>query len=206
MLHLGTLQPRKNLVRLIEAFEKLSRRIASQEIVEEEQERRTQLSDFAGLQLVLAGKPGWLTDELERRLAQSPFKERILQTGFVTAESKEILLREAETLAMVGLSEGFGIPAIEAINRGTIPVIADGSSLPEAIGPGGITVDPLDTNSIADGLETALLMTVRDTREKIAAGKAHIQQFTWKRSAETLQSILHREASTARAALEAAEE
>ncbi len=197
ILHLGTLQPRKNLVRLIEAFEKLSRRIVSQEIVEEEKERRTQLSDFAGLQLVLAGKPGWLTEKLERRLEQSPFKDRIVQTGFITAESKEILLRDAETLAMIGLSEGFGIPAIEAINRNTIPVIADNSSLPEAIGPGGIHVNPLDTNSIADGLERALLMTVRDEREILTAGKQYIENFSWEGSAKKLLTLLKKQANKA---------
>jgi glycosyltransferase involved in cell wall biosynthesis len=197
LLHLGTIQPRKNIQRLIEAFEKISRRIASQEVVEEDKQNRTQLSDFAELQLILAGKPGWMTEGIQERIETSPFRDRIIQTGFIADESKEILLRETEAVLMVGLSEGFGIPAIEAINRNTLPIIADNSSLPEAVGPGGIPVDPLDTDSIADGMERTLLMTVREERELLGAGKEHIEQYSWEASGERLLEILEQQARLA---------
>jgi glycosyltransferase involved in cell wall biosynthesis len=171
ILHVGTLQPRKNIKRLIAAFERLP-------------------DKYRQVQLVLAGQTGWLTEDINQAITNSPKKDRIIRTGYVPPDDIPPLMSAASCLALVGLYEGFGMPAAEALACGTIPVVSNTSSLPEVVGEAGITVDPHLVSSITHGLKSALDEPESKRQKRLAIGKAHIAQFDWRRSAKIVQEVL----------------
>lgn len=163
LLYLGTLQPNKNVEGLCAAFQMLRR------------------EGFSG-QLVLAGAPGWLFDEMWARICARGDDRGVLRTGFVDEEDIPRLYRSCEVFALVSLLEGFGIPVIEAMACGVPVVAADACSLPEVAGDAGILVDPRDPEAIAAGLRTAL-RPGPDRERRIAHGRAWAARFTWEASA-----------------------
>jgi len=183
ILYMGTLQPRKNLVRLIEAFE---------QILEDVQPADTKKSsdNLADLKLVLAGKVGWLADEILQKIQNSPVRDRIILTGFVPAQNKFALYKYAKAAVMLSSYEGFGIPALEAMQAGTIPVVANGSSLPEVVNKAGIMVNPDHVESIANGLLQAFYLPTTDRTELIRLGRDQVKKFSWLKSAGTILAEL----------------
>jgi glycosyltransferase involved in cell wall biosynthesis len=176
IVYVGTLQPRKNLIKLVEAYEKLCRKQASE---------RAPLP-----QLVLAGKVGWLADELLSRIEQSTFKANIILTGFVTDEQKYALLEKAQCSVLIGTYEGFGIPPLESLTVGTVPVVANSSSLPEVVGNAGILVNPENVSSIADGLYQALTMSAKEKIKFRKQARKQLQKFSWEKSAKIILEAL----------------
>lgn len=180
ILYVGTLQPRKNLPRLVEAFERL--------FVEEWKHPKI---DLKQLKLVIAGKVGWLADKTLERIAKSPHKDSIILTGYVDDLTKQILYQNAVIAVSIGLYEGFGIPALEAILHGALPVVSNTSSLPEVVGRGGIFVDPEQVSSISRGLMKGLQCSDREYQRYISRARAHIQQFSWTRSAQIVLDTVY---------------
>lgn len=174
IVYVGTIQPRKNLVRLVKAFEL----VAAKPL-------------YKNLRLVIGGKIGWLADEFLRVVQQSPVQKRIQVLGFVTEEQKFALYAKAKTAVLVGLYEGFGIPPLEAMAVGTIPVVAETASLPEVVGPGGILVDPYSIEDIARGLQEAIEWSGSVREEMLAAGRQYMKKFSWERSAKLVLEVLH---------------
>jgi glycosyltransferase involved in cell wall biosynthesis len=170
ILFLGTVQPRKNLQRLIRAF---GRVVA------------------AGLPhaLVIAGRLGWLTEPIQAEVATQGLTERIHFTGYVADADVPALYAGADVFAFPSLYEGFGMPALEAMACGVPVVASNTTSLPEIVGDAGLLVDPLDEAAIAD----ALIAILRDDTLRarlIAAGATRVAQFSWERCArETLAVI-----------------
>ncbi len=179
LLYLGTLQPRKNLVYLIKAYEKLVRKV----IKEPRLKKRLPL-------LVLAGKVGWLADEIIRTYNSSPFRSKTKLLGFVSEEEKNYLLSQAVASVQVGLYEGFGIPVLEAYQFGTPVVASRTSSLPEAAGKAGIYVDPTSVQDIAEGLMTAVTLTTRQRQALKRLMRAHLEKFSWDKSAQMVLKTL----------------
>jgi glycosyltransferase involved in cell wall biosynthesis len=170
ILFVGTIQPRKNLVRLIEAFDAVA-------------------SDDDQLQLVLAGKLGWKTTEITSEAANSPFAGRILRPGHVDDDDLPALYSAARAVAFPSLYEGFGLPALEAMACGTPVLVSDRGSLPEIVGDSAVIVDPLDVTAIASGLRQILDEASRP--QWIERGLEHASGFTWQRSGErTMDTIL----------------
>ena len=170
VLAVGTLQPRKNLVRLIEAFAQV---------------RATQTD----LCLVLAGQRGWLSDPIFQRVEELGLREHVLFPGFVSDEDLPALLSGALVFAFPSLYEGFGFPVLEAQACGTPVLTSTTSSLPEVAGQAALFVDPLSTEAIADGLVQLVTDSVLRRRLR-TAGFANIQRFSWQRCArETLQVL-----------------
>jgi glycosyltransferase involved in cell wall biosynthesis len=169
ILSVGTVQPRKNYVRLVEAF--------------------TQL-DTDDLHLVIAGGKGWLYQELLDRIEEPSLQERVHLVGYVDDLDLPAIYSLALVVAQPSLYEGFGIPILEAMACG-IPVVAgDNSSLPEAAGDAGLLADALDSEAIANALSRAL--TDSQLRRTMAErGLSWARQFTWQRAAETLHAIYH---------------
>lgn len=184
ILYVGTIQPRKNLIKLIESFEKVSRRLP----VGKRKKIKT-------LQLVIAGKIGWLADDLLQRVEDSPYKNQIILTGFVTDFEKNVLMDQCETLALLGLYEGFGIPPLEALHHGIIPVVSDTSSLPEVVGKAGLLANPNNTTEIAEKIEEVITLTLRQKQKFTNPRKSQIAKFDWKNSAKivfkTLEKVAH---------------
>ncbi|MCA9994355.1 MAG: glycosyltransferase family 4 protein [Anaerolineales bacterium] len=168
-LYLSTLQPRKNLIRLIKAF------------------AATNLPH----QLVLAGKPGWLSQPILQTIAnlQSPISNRIPLPGFIPDSDKAALLSGATALLYPSLYEGFGFPLLEAQACETAVLSANTSSLPELAADSALLVDPLDTAAIRDGIiRLAEDATLRQTL--VAKGQENARRFRWEKTAVSVLNLL----------------
>ncbi len=171
LLYLGTLQPRKNLVRLVEAF-------AASGLHNE------------GYTLVLAGRAGWLAEPLLASIGGQPpaVGGRLLLPGYIADADKVALLSGAAALVFPSLYEGFGFPVLESQACGTPVVCANTSSLPEVAGDGALLVDPLDTTALAAALRRVLTGEARG--ELIARGYANLARFRWQSTAAAVLATL----------------
>lgn len=174
-LYLGTLQPRKNLLRVIEAFENLV----------DDQER-------SDLQLVLAGKIGWLADEILLRAKNSPIADQIILTGFISENLKPTLYRRCLANLNLGLYEGFGIPALEGLAMNSLPIVANNTSLPEVVGPAGLAVDPYDVTEITKAMATALKITPHQHQQWQKIAEKQLHKFSYDQSANLVLSTLRK--------------
>jgi glycosyltransferase involved in cell wall biosynthesis len=172
LLYVGTIQPRKNLNRLLSAFEKLP-------------------AKFDTFRLVIAGQKGWLYDDFISQINRSPKKSKIILTGFVDQADLPALYTAASCTCLIGLYEGFGIPPAESLACGTIPVVSSSSSLPEVVGEAGIIVDPYSISSIKHGLISALEETPAKTAKRLKLAKDHLSQFNWNRSAAIIEKVFY---------------
>jgi glycosyltransferase involved in cell wall biosynthesis len=162
LLYLGTLQPRKNLSRLIEAFSQLPN---------------------ANSQLLLAGKPGWYSDQL---LQQA--NDRVHFSGYVDAADKNALLSGATAFVFPSLYEGFGFPVLEALACGVPVLCSNTSSLPEVAGDAALLVNPLLVDDLARGLHE--ITTNEDLRKKlIERGYRQAQTFAWRICADSVLEV-----------------
>ena len=176
-LHVGTLQPRKNLIRLLRAFASL---LASGV------EPLT-----PDLQLVITGKRGWLYDDLLAEIQRLGLAAngRVVLTGYVPDADLPPLLSGALAFVFPSLYEGFGFPVIEAMSCGTPVVCSNVSSLPEVAGGAALLVDPIDVASLA----TALARVATDAwlrRELIERGFRQASRFSWRQSAHQVLKVL----------------
>lgn len=170
VLFVGVLEPRKNLARLIRAFELLSPELTEH------------------WKLVLAGEWGWHTRALRKAISSSPLRHRIVTTGPVESGTLEALYAAAGLFAYPSLYEGFGLPLLEAM-AAAVPVLTSrGGALQEVAGDAALLVDPEDVGSIRDGLERALLSA--ELRAGLAErGRVREAQFTWERTAAATYRI-----------------
>ncbi|MEN9937081.1 MAG: hypothetical protein RLZZ387_3660 [Chloroflexota bacterium] len=174
-LYVGTIQPRKNLARLIEAFAQLST-----------------LHPEVGARLVLVGKRGWLAEGIERRAAELGVADRVRFTGYVPDEELPALFAEALAFVFPSLYEGFGMPVLEAMAAGAPVLTSTTSSLPEVAGDAALLVDPEETGAIAAGL--ARLATEPALRAELRRrGYDRAAQFSWDRCAEETLQVLSAE-------------
>lgn len=164
ILFVSTVQPNKNVIRLLEAFDLLRR------------------SELRGWQLVIAGQPGWLTEPIFAAVAALGLEQDVVFTGFVEEEALPGLYRHAEVFVLPSLTEGFGIPVVEAMASGTPVVASKGGALPETVGDAGVLVDPYSSEDIAQGLfQAATDQTLR--AGLIARGYRRASLFRWERTA-----------------------
>lgn len=169
ILHIGTLQPRKNLARLIEAFALVRQRLPDRP-----------------LYLVLAGSPGFDSQSLYEMPAAYGIEPFVRFTGFARVHDIPALYAAAACYAFPSLCEGFGFPALEAQACDTPLVCAAASSLPEVAGDGALYFEPLDVSALAAAL-TRVLTEPELRAGLIANGRANLTRFSWaKTAAETL--------------------
>lgn len=189
-LYLGTLQPRKNLDTLIAAFEQFQRQRAAlnQEL---RKKRRRELPE---VDLVIAGKLGWLTEAILARIKQSPFKQQVILPGFVSDAEKKALYQNALASFLLSPYEGFGIPALESLQAGCLPVVSNVSSLPEVVGRAGIQIDPYDSGAAASKMLEILRFTPKDRQRYAKHFKNQVNKFSWQKSAALLLKQLEKSA------------
>jgi len=168
VLSIGTLQPRKNHARLIEAFDRVLRD-----------------SEY---NLVLAGGEGWLYDEVHAQVAERGLPERVLFPGFVAEDDLPALYSAAAIMAFPSLYEGFGLPVLEAMACG-VPVLASTAPcLPEVAGGAALLIAPRDVGAMAATIEK--LVNQPELRHALRAkGLARAAQFRWENSAADLLRI-----------------
>ncbi len=170
LFYWGTLQPRKNLSRLIEAFSKLDR---------------------PRLKLVICGKKGWLYEQILDQSKKLGIADRVIFTGFAPNEDLPALIKGARAFVLPSLYEGFGIPPIEAQAVGTPVVVSRVSSLPEVVGESGIYIeDPESIDSIKIALDKVLNLKTSERIRIIKAGKENTKRFDWDLSAKRILDIL----------------
>jgi len=176
ILFVGTLHPRKNLVRLVVAFE---------EIADADPE----------VSLVLAGGRGWKMYEIDRAIASSRHRRRIVLPGRIPDSDLPALYSGASALALPSLYEGFGLPALEAMACGTPVLVSDRGSLPEIVANAAIVVDALDSAAINAGLRQVLDPAIRQHLVKL--GKQRAAQFRWPTAGrDTLEILVNSYANT----------
>jgi len=172
LLYLGTLQPRKNLLRLLAAFQHVIMAL-----------------DNSSLQLVIAGSKGWLYEPILAEVARLGLSERVIFTGYVTTEAKAALLSGALAYLFPSLYEGFGLPILEAMACGTPVLTSNNSSLPEVAGDAAIMVNPHHTAEIAAGI-IALVTNPLLRHELITKGYQQVNRFSWECTAQQIWEIL----------------
>jgi len=172
ILALGSIQPRKNLVRLINAYASLYHADGGSRLP----------------QLVLAGKRGWLEAETIRAAEKNDMRKDILLIGYVPDAELPALYSGAVCFAYPSYFEGFGLPVLEAMQCGTPVIAGNRTSLPEVAGNAGVLVDPFDEADIADGLLRVIKNP--DYRAQLRVkGLARAAAFGWKDTARlTLQA------------------
>lgn len=166
-LFIGTLQPRKNIERIVQAFDMWQN-----------------ANPKHSYGLVLAGKKGWLYDE-----AWVKGVKNVHVPGYIDDEDKGILIQQAVALVFPTLYEGFGFPVVESMLWQTPVIASKTSSLPELVGDAGILVNPEEVNEIAAAMD---MITQHNLlrRKLIVKGMLQAQQFTWERAAEQTMQVL----------------
>jgi len=165
ILHVGTIEPRKNLVRLVAAYHQ-TRKAASS----------------PAPKLVLAGDTGWQFKDVFGLVEALELKGEVIFLGKVPTDILPALYNGAVIFAYPSLYEGFGLPLLEAMACGAPVVASNTSSLPEVVGDAGVLIDPADTQALADAL--ASLLNDAERRAGLSArGLTRARLFSWKRVA-----------------------
>ncbi len=174
ILHLGTLHPRKNILRLLEAFQSLVR-------------------DFPDLHLVLAGKRGWLYEEILYKA--EGLGGRVHFPGYIASEDLPALMRGARLFILPSLYEGFGFPILEAMAAGTPVVCSNASALPEVAGDAALLVDPHDVEAMRETTRRVLEDEALRA-ELVERGLERAKIFSWERCARETLSVLKKVAGS----------
>ena len=169
LLHVGNIASRKNLARLVGAFEELA-------------------SSRPELRLVLAGRLSYRHEEVLERIASCKFGDRVILPGYVARTDLPYLYSSAEVFVFPSLYEGFGLPALEAMACSAPVVASDRSSLPEVVGEAGLLVNPEKEVEIAVAIDK--LLSDADLRSQLSeAGKKRASGFTWERTARDTLAV-----------------
>lgn len=170
-LSVCTLEPRKNLPRLIEAFFDFLRRTGSD------------------VRLVLAGHPGWDLPEIFGAIdGDATYRSQVTVLGRVEDKDLCNLYRRCLALVYVPLAEGFGLPPLEAMQLGAAVITSDASSLPEVVGEAALKVDPRSATAISDAMES--LWREEAKRHRLARlGPEQAKKFSWERTAREYRAI-----------------
>ncbi|MCX6816311.1 MAG: glycosyltransferase family 1 protein [Candidatus Beckwithbacteria bacterium] len=175
LLYVGTLQPRKNLDALIEAFSSITHPVC------DEFSHRVWKK---WPQLVIAGKVGW-------KFKIKPVSH-VKYLGYVPNEKLGALIKSATALVLPSLYEGFGIPVVQAMSLGTPVLVSRNSSLPEIVGDAGFYIEPpFGPDEIKQGIIKVLSLTTESKRTIINKAKIRAQQFKWSKAAEKILEVIN---------------
>lgn len=170
ILFVGTLEPRKNLRRLIEAFARVAQ-------------------EDAEVALVIVGASGWMTSDLAPLVQTRGLSDRIIFTGYVADNDLPHWYQAATVFCYPSLYEGFGLPVLEAMACGTPVVTSNTSSIPEITGDAALLVDPTDVTALVGAL---LLILSDETRQEQMrrAGIERAHGYSWGRTAEATYAVI----------------
>lgn len=168
LLYVGTIQPRKNVLKLVQAFHILKKN-----------------NEYKG-KLVIAGNPGWMSDKIIKGIRSSEYINDIIISGYVAQNDLPTLYKSADAFILPSLYEGFGIPILESMACGTPVAVSNNSSLPEVVGNAGELFDPNDPQDISK----AILKVLKNPRSYTQKGYKLITNFSWEKTAKlTLKAL-----------------
>ena len=173
ILFVGTLQPRKNIIKLIEAFSK---------VVDSKKSPHD-------LQLVVIGKKGWLYEEILETPERLGVADRVKFLHTVSDEELSLFYKHALCYVLPSLYEGFGLPVLEAMEQGCPVITSNISSLPEAGGDAAMYVDPEDVSDIAEKM-VKLISDDKLRKEMVEKGKKQVAKFSWEKTAKETLKVL----------------
>ena len=181
ILSVGSIQPRKNLTRLVQAYASLRNKYQRDKLPK----------------LVMVGKCAWLYDETLRALHDTRLNDSVILTGYVPESDLPALYSGALCFVYPSYFEGFGLPPLEALQCGTPVVIGNRTSLPEVVGDAGLLVDPFDVDALAGAVER--LINNSALREELRVkGFARATLFDWKATAQRTLDVYKQVVSQSR--------
>ncbi len=169
LIYVGTLQPRKNLIRLLDAMAILAR--------------------DHDAHLAIAGKKGWLYEGLFAHVRKLGLENRITFTGYVPQGDLPALISGANAFVLPSLYEGFGLPVLEAMACGTPVICSNTSSLPEVVGDAAVLIDPSDISQLAQAI-ASVLESPHLRQELRGRGLERVKRFSWADSAAAILRVL----------------
>ena len=180
LIFIGTLQPRKNIERLIEAFHKLV---------------RNSKFEIRNYKLIIVGRRGWLYEPIFNKVKKLQMEDSVIFTDYVEDSDLPQLISGAKAYVLPSLWEGFGIPVIEAQACGVPTVVSSTSSLPEIVAGSAVQVNPYSTISISNGI-SRVLTNQKLRKELIKKGLENTKRFSWQKCAGETLKILEKVASS----------
>lgn len=178
ILYLSTIEPRKNIIGLIRAFDKL-----------QIEAHRTGNMEILKYKLVIAGAKGWLAKEIFQERRKAEFRDHIQMIKFVRDEYKEYVYNLATMFIYPSFFEGFGFPPLEAMKCGVPVISSNNSSLPEIVGKAGIIVDPSKPDELCRAMKE--MIESPELREKlISKGIERASEFSWKKTAVSFLDLV----------------
>lgn len=169
----GNIEPRKNIVTILKAFEIACDRLDKT------------------VSLVLAGKLGWRTQPIIEAIEQNKYKDRIYLPGYISEDEKKYLMHNAYAFVFPSNYEGFGIPIVEAMSCGSVVITADNSSLKEVGGTTAFYVQKTDeVVQLADRMVQCFNLPDAERTKLMADGKSWASRFSWKKCAQETQAVL----------------
>jgi glycosyltransferase involved in cell wall biosynthesis len=173
ILFVGTLQPRKNIERLVEAFSKL----------------RTKNQELSNYDLVVIGKKGWLYEPILAAPKKFGVEDSVKFLDFVPDEDMPAFYKNAECYVLPSLYEGFGLPVLEAMKYDCPVITSNISSLPEAGGDAAVYFDPKDVQDITNKIAMVLSDSALQ-KDMIKKGREQLKKFSWEKTAKETLSVL----------------
>jgi len=173
ILYLSTLKPSKNVEGLLDAFKRVKQ-------------------GFPGVKLVVAGKKGWLYENIFEKVQRLRLERDVIFTDFIPEEDKAPLIKGARLFVLPSFWEGFGLDPLNAMASGVPVVVSDVGSLPEVVGKAGVLVDPNSSQDIARGIIKVLSMGKLEYNKLIQQGLVQAEKFSWEKTARETIKILER--------------
>ncbi len=170
VLTLGTIEPRKNLATLVQAFDRVA---ATDDTI----------------RLVLAGPPGWDSARVQSAVDSIRARDRVVQLGFVSDTDRAHLLAGATVFAYPSVYEGFGFPPLEAMQCG-IPVVAGAAgALPEVLGDAARLVDPMDVDALSAAISSLATVEGSERAELVRRGRVRVTRYDWDTTASRMVDL-----------------
>lgn len=163
LLAVGNIQPRKNLLRILEAYDTVRKKII-------------------GLKLVIVGKAKWKSSIIYEEVTRRGLERDVIFTGYVSDDELVFLYNGAKLFLYPSIYEGFGLPILEAMSCGTPVITSNTASMPEVAGNAAMLIDPLDTDQIGEGIEK-VIKSPDLSKEMSIKGLRQAAKFSWEKTA-----------------------